>query len=559
MTIKARTRSCLGIVFFSIAAGSCAPKGPSSAACLSRAQQPSVRWSAPVNGLSLGVEVPEQPLVFIPKRDWTGSVLIYERDDAGRGKTIRTNPGGSWDSRAVLTVLLRNCTTSTVFWARDRDTWHVSFSGPDFEPPPVRPGSRPPPLRRGPVRLSSQEKVKIAFPLSGAFDIWPRIAEGEYTVSVSYSPERLLRFSTGAEHTVHPYDVPGFWTGEVSTPTIRIRVRHATPEDEPEGLPADLRAALTAVVNDDVDVRRRAAADLCIALLKRNGVWHIEPWHWRIPTEEGVRLEVQTVRASKQTPNLAVANMCAHCMGMLRSGAWRRPPEARYDPLEKAVIEANKATDDAVVRMILLVGLASSQSEAARDVVVAATDDSYPGVRKGACYLVECCVASAFGPIGNIHIGSSERDVRAAGQKIRAIYRWDKTLGAGWGRMRDGLQTRLVLEPNAVQIGQPVAGTLMMRNVSEETLSVPSILRSLQCFKVLYDKEYCLPKKKVLPPPLSKNTIAPGNQITIWSLRLDELFDLSRPGEYEAWLPDVFGALLPRSNRVRLEVEERDE
>lgn len=314
------------------------------------------------------------------------------------------------------------------------------------------------------------------------------------------------------------------------------------------------------VVEDDVDLRRQAAADLGIALMKRNNVWRKSErsFDTKTPTEEGIRAEVKAVRSSKQSPDLATANMCAHCMGMLRSGAWRRLPEPRHDPLEKAIVEANKATDDAVVRMILLVGLASSQSEAARDVVVAATDDSHPGVRKGACYLVERCVASAFGPIGNIHIGSSESDVRAAGQKIRAIYRWDKTLGAGWGQMRDGLQTRLVLEPNVVQIGQPVAGTLMMRNVSEETLSVPSILRSLQCFKVLYDKEYFLPLKKVMPPFLSEKTIAPGNEITIWSLRLDELFDLSRPGEYEAWLPDVFGALLPRSNRVRLEVEERE-
>ena len=314
------------------------------------------------------------------------------------------------------------------------------------------------------------------------------------------------------------------------------------------------------VVQDDVDLRRQAAADLGIALLNKTHVWRKPEgiFDTKTPTEEGIRAEVKAVRSSKQSPDLATANMCAHCMGMLKLGAWRTAPTEDTGPLEDRAIGVVKNTHDSVVKTILLVGLASSPTTRARDAVVAATADPDLGVRKSANYLVQRCSANYFGPIGVVHIGSPASDVRAAGQKIRAIYRWDKTLGAGWGQMRDGLQTRLVLEPNVVQIGQPVAGTLMMRNVSEETLSVPSILRSLRCFRVLYDKEHFLPLKKVMPPYLSEKTIAPGNEITIWSLRLDELFDLSRPGEYEAWLPDFFGSLLPRSNRVRLEVEERE-
>lgn len=211
----------------SIAASSCVPKTPSSATRVAKAQQPSVQWSEPVNGLSLGIEVPEQPFVFIPKQGWTGPLIIREKHD--KGIRMYSNAGGKWESGAVLTVLVRNCSTNAIFWARDNDVWRVSFSAPRFKQPPPWAGPRPAPHRAGPIRLDPQEETKITFSLSGVFDIRPSIPEGNYSVSVFYSPDKLLRFARGGEgNRTHPYDVPGFWKGKISTPTIIIRVKHPT-------------------------------------------------------------------------------------------------------------------------------------------------------------------------------------------------------------------------------------------------------------------------------------------------------------------------------------------
>jgi hypothetical protein len=202
--------------------------------------------------------------------------------------------------------------------------------------------------------------------------------------------------------------------------------------DEQAELTGDLRALLRSVSERNINLRRQAAADLCVALLKTNGVWRdqrTDPFNHRIPSEEGIRMEVNSVRGSKQAPELAIANMCAHCMGMLKLAAWRIPAHSREDSLEKAVINIIKATDDPVVKMVLLIGVASSEGQGGRDVVVEATADSHLGVRKGACYLVEKCTAKAFGPIGNIHIDSAEEDVETAGKRIRGAYERDKMFG----------------------------------------------------------------------------------------------------------------------------------
>jgi len=315
------------------------------------------------------------------------------------------------------------------------------------------------------------------------------------------------------------------------------------------------RALLDTAGAEELSVRRRAAADLSILLKKRNGVWRKQPDNWKIPTEAGIRVEVDALRRSDQKTDLALANMAAHCMGMLVTGAWQTPPKRKDDGLEADVIRLVRTTDDPAVKVILLVGLASSKTAAARDAVVAATADPDPGVRKSAVYLVERGTANYFGPGGCIHIGSPTADVDAAGRKIRAIYKRDKTVGAGWGPMRDGLQTRIEIDDDAKPVGQHFRVSLIVRNVADKPVQTPSQAHPIRYFKVLTGKESLLLKTEHIPDPLPAKTIEPGKQVVFCSFVLNDYFDLERPGVYEAWLPETYVALPPRSNRVRLRVE----
>lgn len=206
--------------------------------------------------------------------------------------------------------------------------------------------------------------------------------------------------------------------------TVRTTSQEMRPTDSTVGFDHLLRDA----TKNDLNSQRQAAGDLCIAMLKRNDVWQVDPLNWKIQTEDGIRLEVKAVSSSKQRPDLAIANMCAHCMGMLKPGAWRTAPVTKADPLEDRILDIVKTTEDPVVKTILLVGLASSPTEKARDAVVASTADADLGVRRSANYLVQRGSANSFGPIGVIHIGSPEVDIDASGQKIREIYKNDKTL-----------------------------------------------------------------------------------------------------------------------------------
>lgn len=312
---------------------------------------------------------------------------------------------------------------------------------------------------------------------------------------------------------------------------------------------------LTSVTEDDLVLRRQAAADLCIAMLKRNRVWRVEPFNWKIPTEEDIRMEVKAVRSSKQKPDLAIANMCAHCMGMLRGAVWRTPPVTKADPFEEELVSIVKTTNDPVVKTILLVGLASSPTARARDVIVASTADGDLGVRQSANFLVQLCSANSFGPIGVIHIGSPAGDVDASGQKIRAVYRWDRTVGADWGPMEGGLQTRLVIQPPAPRVGATIAGSLLVRNVSEGPKSVLSSVHPVQHLRILHNKEYLWPKVDPAPRPPDDMTLAPGEQKTLWSFRLNDFINTPSPGKYEIWLRDTDGLLPPQSNRVLFELD----
>lgn len=226
-----------------------------------------------------------------------------------------------------------------------------------------------------------------------------------------------------------------------------------------------------AVSGKDIVAQRHAAADLSILLMKRNGIWYEDPLNlnWKILSEDDFRREVKVV-GSSQEMDLALPNMCAHCMGRLITGAWRTPAIEKKDNLEARVIQLVNTTDDPAVKVILLVGLASSKTATARDAVVAATADPELGVRKGANYLVERCTANSFGPIGVIHIGSPAGDVDASGRNIRALYKSDKTLGAtlgaGWGSMVAGLQCR-VTGPIVIEQGTPLKVMVELRSVPD--------------------------------------------------------------------------------------------
>jgi hypothetical protein len=215
--------------------------------------------------------------------------------------------------------------------------------------------------------------------------------------------------------------------------------------------------------------QRHAAADLTVELMKRNGIWYEDPLNWKILSEADFRREVEPVSSTRGL-DLDLANMCAHCMGRLLPSAWRTHPIERKDELEARAIQLMDTTDDPVVRVILLVGLASSKTAAARDTVVAATEDPQLGVRKSACYLVERCTAKSFGPIGVIHIASPASDVDAAGRKIRAVYKSDKTLGAAsgadWGVPVRGLRCR-VTGPTIIEQGMPLKVAVELQTMSE--------------------------------------------------------------------------------------------
>jgi hypothetical protein len=179
------------------------------------------------------------------------------------------------------------------------------------------------------------------------------------------------------------------------------------------------------------DTCRSAAAERCIALLKKNNVWQVDPFNWRIPDEDGFLLEVTSVRRSDQSPELALENMCFHCMTMLelKPRRWRTGVDEATTATEVEAIEDAKSSADPVVRMLLLIGLASSQSEAARDTVVAAIGDPDLGVQVGAYSLVEVCTGESFTSAGCIQIGSSPSEVEIAAKRLRDAYRKDKTFG----------------------------------------------------------------------------------------------------------------------------------
>lgn len=188
---------------------------------------PVVQWSPPVDGLSLGIEVPQHPFLFTPVVGWTGPIIIRQVDSAGRIVQETSNAGGHWDSKAIVRVHLKNNSAKALFWSESPAVWSVSFSAPNFEQPPPWYGQKPPPLHGEPICLNPAQEAVMTLPMSRVFDIWPSVPRGNYTVTVSYSPNELLKYARGGEgNWTHPFDVPGFWTGTVATPAIVVRVEH---------------------------------------------------------------------------------------------------------------------------------------------------------------------------------------------------------------------------------------------------------------------------------------------------------------------------------------------
>ena len=151
-----------------------------------------------------------------------------------------------------MTVLLRNDSDKALFWSSDcfpwdSSVWKVVFSGRDFKPPEPWGGSRPPTPWKGPVRLDPGQTATMTIPLAEAFRIWPRVAEGTYSVHVSYSPNRAGAATVRDGKWTNPYDVPGFWKGTATTPAVAIEVRHPPQKekaDADEGQDVDRKAVL---------------------------------------------------------------------------------------------------------------------------------------------------------------------------------------------------------------------------------------------------------------------------------------------------------------------------
>ncbi len=172
-----------------------------------------VRWSEPVDGLSLGIEVPQSPLRLVAFENWVGPLTNFPR-----------NPGVQWDLDATVTVFVKNVSDEILYWSPLFSVWSVSLTSADFEIPTSSPMSHPMVFPSGPISLMPGAVASKTLSVSG-FKIWPKIPGGRYEVSVKYAPAPMLRFARGGEgNLVHPFDIPGFWAGTIRTPTIEIQV-----------------------------------------------------------------------------------------------------------------------------------------------------------------------------------------------------------------------------------------------------------------------------------------------------------------------------------------------
>jgi hypothetical protein len=197
-------------------------------------------------------------------------LLVKEKNSEGSLVGMTSNPGGRWEEPAFLKVHLRNDSPQAVFWSRDRDVWHVVFGAPGFTPPPAWPRPTPPPIRHGPTRLAPGEQAYISLNLAEAFDLWPPVEPGEYTVQVVYAPNQFLTFATGGEgHYTRPYDVPGFQKGTFVTPPIAVQVRHPWLSDADARLEAKNRGGGMRTAPDGRSIWLRRVKDDDLRFLSR--------------------------------------------------------------------------------------------------------------------------------------------------------------------------------------------------------------------------------------------------------------------------------------------------
>ncbi len=180
-----------------------------------------IRWCDPIDGLSIGIEVPKGPIRFVGYSDWKGPLQVL------RPQSMRYNPGGFWDHATRVTVHLHNVSDTTLYWSRRFTIWTVSLTSPDFPVPDTVWMHHPSPCWRDPIPLAPGAFDSVTLSVGGSSRIWPRIPSGRYQVSVTYRPDEIVRNSRGGEL---PYDIPGFVAKPVRTPTIDIEI-DASPND----------------------------------------------------------------------------------------------------------------------------------------------------------------------------------------------------------------------------------------------------------------------------------------------------------------------------------------
>ncbi len=208
-----------------------APHAQATAPASSGQPHPDIRWCDPIDGLSIGIEVPKGPIRFVGYADWKGPLQVW-LDHGNQRQSMRYNPGGFWDDAARVTVHLHNVSDTTLYWSRRFTIWTVSLTSPDF-PVPDTVGwmNHPSPIWQDPIPLAPGVFDSVTLSVGGSCRVWPRIPSGRYQVSVTYRPDDIVRNARGGEgNWVHPYDIPGFVAKPVRTPTIDIEI-DASPDD----------------------------------------------------------------------------------------------------------------------------------------------------------------------------------------------------------------------------------------------------------------------------------------------------------------------------------------
>lgn len=178
-----------------------------------------IQWAGPKDGLMIGVQVPEKPLVFIPSKNWDGKVF-----HGGESTGWIYNSPGEWSSNAVFSVYLKNTSNHSIFWSASPRAWTITFAGDRFKPLKLPfPVSPFPPQEGSAIELSRGCVVETSIPLSAAFWNWPMVREGRYRVSVIYS-------SLGMGGPA--FDVQGFWNGAIQSKQITVKIRHRNGEPQ---------------------------------------------------------------------------------------------------------------------------------------------------------------------------------------------------------------------------------------------------------------------------------------------------------------------------------------